>query len=135
MEMRKHREEFDDAWEKMLAAAPVESAWQLKRLEKIVGDLELSIPSWTMARQYNLKSIDSQEEGTRSEKMNSRASSSASNVNSTATASTREASGVQTKTATISQPVISSLVNIDDHSFPDPSSLFSTAPSARDISR
>src|SRR6056300_1129033 len=102
MEMRKHREEFDDAWEKMLAAEPVESAWQLKRLEKIVGDLELSIPSWTMARQYNLKSVDSKEEGTRSEKTNSRASSSASNENSTATASTREASGVQTKTATIS---------------------------------
>ena len=116
-----------------MAAAPVESAWQLKRLEKIVGDLELSIPSWTMARQYNLKSIDSKEEGTRSEQMNSRASSSASNENSSGTASTREASGVQAKNATISQPVISSLVNIDDHS--SPSSLFSTAPSARDISR
>jgi hypothetical protein len=131
--MRKQREEFDDAWEKMLAAAPVESGWQLKRLEKIVGGFELSIPSWTMARQYNLRSIDSKEEGMRIEKTHSLASSSASNEHSTA--STRAADSFQTtKPATISQSVISSLVNVG-HSFPDPSSLLATAPSARDISR
>jgi hypothetical protein len=117
----------------MLAAAPVESGWQLKRLEKIVGDLELSIPSWTMARQYNLKSIDSKEEGMRIEKTHSLASSSASNEHSTA--STRAADSFQTKNATNSRSAISSIVKNVGHSFPDPSSLLATAPSARDISR
>jgi hypothetical protein len=54
LEIRKRKDEFAHAFESTLSAS-VDAPEQLARLERCVGSIEQSIPTGTVARQYNLK--------------------------------------------------------------------------------
>lgn len=135
--MRKQREVFGRAWDKMISEPPDDASLQLERLEKIVADLELSIPPGTIARQFNLKSNDSKEDGQDNlrraiEREQQRVPSSTTHAESTV--SSKGPGSFNFKLISVSQSVISSLMKMDNCVI-EPHAVLSTAPSQRVVSR
>ena len=130
---------YEAAWQSTVFASP-DSEHQLTRLGQIIGELELSIPTGTVARQFKPKSgyesVGNHGHGRQSSPgaKPKRTSSRPSSANSQTTSASAESRTLHKDDYPASLTVLSAIMQ-QLHAVADPRALMSAAPSQRLVSR
>lgn len=135
LDMERHRASYLSSWQSMLSKSP-DSQEQLERLEGLVWKMEQSIPTGTMARQFNLRSDESWESqhelGKQWPNSGPQHASSLSFTESPRSGSGE--AGNSFRLTAVSSSLLSVLMDSEDR-VAEPWTVLSTAPSKRIVSK